>query len=397
MTDRTASAAGLRWPAYRANVAARGRPRSDGMGILNRKKTAAPPPPPPKPPEPLALIATGVCTLAGTGDYAAQGAVQLKLNGAKPNPALALAVPDQGAPPVLTAALDKELLPPDTPVPERLVFLLAHALLALAKQLDRRYLTADTRLQVLLPSAASARGHAVKPQALKASVLQHAPAFAACDWHFSRDADGGVNALQQCLDGDWQQLIFVGVDSLIDAGTVLDFAYDNRAMRAGATQGIVPGEAAGAVALTRTPGEQPVRAWLRGWASEAEPAVGQAETESLPGLRTAIKTALQQADIAATDVQAVSHGLGAEIAGDLEWYQTHVAFWRGQRGPKQQRLHIAFGDVGVAALPLQLALIAAEYDSQRGLARYDFPAPGPVLVCDTPNAPVRGAVCLTPA
>ncbi|RFA24131.1 hypothetical protein CAI21_22660, partial [Alkalilimnicola ehrlichii] len=170
-----------------------------------------------------------------------------------------------------------------------------------------------------------------------------------------------------------------------------------RIMTAGAGQGIVPGEAAGAVALTRTPGAQPVRAWLRGWASEPEPAVGNAETERLMGLRTAIKTALEQAELAAGQLQAVSHGLGAEIAGELEWYQTHGAFWRGQPGPEQQRLHIAFGDVGVAALPLQLALIAAEYDYQRRLAPYDFPAPGPVLVCDTPDAPVRGAVCLTPA
>ncbi|RFA25317.1 hypothetical protein CAI21_19590 [Alkalilimnicola ehrlichii] len=55
------------------------------MGILSRKKTAAAPPPEPKRPEPLALIAAGVCTLAGSGDYAAQGAVQLKRNGAKPD------------------------------------------------------------------------------------------------------------------------------------------------------------------------------------------------------------------------------------------------------------------------------------------------------------------------
>ncbi|RFA29866.1 hypothetical protein CAI21_08510 [Alkalilimnicola ehrlichii] len=323
----------------------------------------------------------------------------MKINGAKPDKVITVPAPDgSGDKPLQTAAIDEALLPLELSPTDRVGLMLGYALASLEKTLPSEYVTDDRRLHVLLPAQSTLRGEALDPAQIKALALEAAPAFSVCDWQFDTSGQSGTSALTQLAnDPEANSVIFAAVDSLVDVATCFELARARRVMTLGATQGLVPGEAAAAVVLTRAPGEQPVRAWLRGWASEPEPAVGNAETERLMGLRTAIKTALEQAELDAGQLQAVSHALGAEVAGELEWYQIQQQYWHGQRGPEQQRLHQAFGDVGVAALPLQLALTAAEYDHQRGLEQYGFPAPGPVLVCETPNAPVRGAVCLTPA
>ncbi|RFA32433.1 hypothetical protein, partial [Alkalilimnicola ehrlichii] len=139
--------------------------------------------------------------------------------------------------------------------------MLGYALTSLQKTLPPEYLAEDCRLHILLPALSTVRGEAFEPAQVKAQALEVAPAFSACDWQFANSDPSGIQALTRLADDpDAKALIFAAVDSLIDVATCFELAQARRIMTAGAGQGIVPGEAAGAVALTRTPGAQPVRA-----------------------------------------------------------------------------------------------------------------------------------------
>jgi hypothetical protein len=51
---------------------------------------------------------------------------------------------------------------------------------------------------------------------------------------------------------------------------------------------------------------------------------------------------------------------------------------------------------GAAALPLQLAVACGQFRFEARLARFGHPPPRPVLVAETGDYPVRGALCLQP-
>ncbi|RFA38200.1 hypothetical protein, partial [Alkalilimnicola ehrlichii] len=191
--------------------------------------------------------------------------MQLQINGGRAHPELRTPVAGQGLQPVMTAPVEDAAFASATAPAERQLLL---ARIALGKLLETRPpepTDVRTRVQVLLPPEASSRGRQLTQEAVWETLVEAFPATAAYAWGFTRTATGGVQALIDCLapeaeEENWQQLILLGADSLLDARTVLALAQANRIMTAGAGQGIVPGEAAGAVALTRTPGAQPVRA-----------------------------------------------------------------------------------------------------------------------------------------
>ena len=64
--------------------------------------------------------------------------------------------------------------------------------------------------------------------------------------------------------------------------------------------------------------------------------------------------------------------------------------------PKIVLPYLTMGEVGAAALPIQLATALAwiEYDASQ--ARWGFPIRNHLLVCDTPDAPERGAMIISP-
>ncbi len=351
--------------------------------------------------QPLPLIAAGVCTQAGDADFASFAAVALKMLGAVPDPlVLVPASNGQGELPVLKAGIEETVVPSELNAAQRMVVLLHDALRALLRELPADSLGVDTLVQVMLPATHTARGEDVDPAFIQASLVELLPDYEACRWRFSSDDNGALPGLDALIaEDDARVKIFAGVDSLVTAVTCMELARTGRVMTVGGDQGLVPGEAAAAVALAANDVQAKRRAWLASWASEPEPAVGKAYSQGLNGLRTAIERALCAAGLAPGAVASVWHTLGAEITGELEWFQVQRRLWPAATGlpaPQTLRLFHAFGEVGAATLPLQLALASASFDYARSMHRFGFPAPGPVLVCETGDAPMRGALCLLP-
>ncbi len=230
-----------------------------------------------------------------------------------------------------------------------------------------------------------------------------------------------LTALAELNEGKWQAIVFGGADSLISIYTCQDLYQNNRLNVVGKREGIVPGEAAAFVVLqskeTAASNAAPALGYLRGLGVAAEPHARDADIEATEGLSSAITQALAQTGLTATDIQGIVHGLGAETVQALEWHQTTRQIWP-RRVSEQQRMSVQMGEieqadipddpipkivlpymtmgyVGAAALPMQLATALAwiEYDASQ--ARWGFPIRKHLLVCDTPDAPERGAVIIS--
>ena len=228
-------------------------------------------------------------------------------------------------------------------------------------------------------------------------------------------------ALAELNENKWQSILFGGADSLISMDKCLELDEAKRLNTVGKKEGIVPGEAAAFVLLqTKDEADKnatPILAYLRGIGISAEPNARNADLESTEGLSSAINQALAQAGITATDIQGIVHNLGAETVQSLEWHYTTQAIWP-RRVSEQQRLAVqngeieqadipddpipdietpyrTMGEVGAAALPMQLATALAwmEYDAHQ--AKWGFPVRHHLLVCDTPDAPERGALVIS--
>ena len=161
----------------------------------------------------------------------------------------------------------------------------------------------------------------------------------------------------------------------------------------------------------------PALGYLRGIGVAAEPNARDADLAATDGLSTAITQAIAQAGIAATDIQGIVHGLGAETVQAIEWYQTSKKIWPRQVN-EQQRVavqlgeieradtpddpipkillpYMTMGEMGAAGLPMHLstALAWMEYDAHQ--VRWGFPVRKHWLVCDTPDAQERGALVIS--
>jgi len=229
------------------------------------------------------------------------------------------------------------------------------------------------------------------------------------------------SAISELNEGKWQAIIFGGADSLISLDKCLELDEDKRLNTVGKRDGLVPGEAAAFVVLqsteSATKSTTPVLAYLRGLGISVEPNARNADIEATDGLSNAINQAFTQAGIGATDIQGIVHNLGAETVQSLEWHHTTQAIWP-RRVSEQQRLAVqngeieqaeipddpipdiecpyqTMGEVGAAALPMQIATALAwiKYDAHQ--AKWGFPVRNHLLVCDTPDAPERGALIIS--
>lgn len=223
-------------------------------------------------------------------------------------------------------------------------------------------------------------------------------------------------------EGKWQAVIFGGADSLISIFTCQDLHDAGRLNAVGKSAGIVPGEGAAFVVLqskdAAAKNTTPALGYLNGLGVAPEPLARDADLEATEGLSTAINQALSQAGITATDIQGIVHGLGAETVHAFEWYQTTQKIWP-RRVDEQQRAavqlgeieqadipddpipkiilpHLTMGEVGAATLPMRIATALAWIEFDAHQARWDFPTRKHLLVCDTSDAPERGAIIVSP-
>lgn len=228
-------------------------------------------------------------------------------------------------------------------------------------------------------------------------------------------------AIAELNEGKWEAIVFGGADSLISIFTCMDLYEEDRLNIAGNTEGIVPGEAAAFVVLQNKDkadkDSTPILAYLLGVGVAAESHARDADLEATEGLSNAIGLALAQAGIFAHDIQGVVHNLGAETVQSVEWFQATQQIWP-RKVSEQQRIavqngeikqadipddpiphrllpYMTMGEVGAAALPMLLvtALAWMEYDAWQ--ARMGFPVRENILICDTPDAPERGALIIS--
>ena len=64
--------------------------------------------------------------------------------------------------------------------------------------------------------------------------------------------------------------------------------------------------------------------------------------------------------------------------------------------PRLLNLARATGETGAAALPLQLAVACEQFRFEAHQSRFGHPPPRTVLIAETGDYPVRGALCLQP-
>ena len=397
------------------------------MGIFG-KKSAAPASTrtkPAPPPAPIAITGIGLACHAGDQPFELISSILGQINGVRLSKAFKFKPADA----------NEEALPRMAPVVElgdmsdryRMYKLSTIALSNVAEQLPADINVERVLIVITVDPELITRFSKVDTQHLQSFLVKLIPRIATATFRILPNiSTSSSNALRTSLaelnEGKWQAIIFGGADSLISIYTCQDLHRDNRLNIVGKSDGIVPGEAAAFVVLqsteSATKNTTPALGYLRGLGVTAEPNARDADIEATDGLSSAITQALAQAGIAATDIQGVVQCLGAETVQSFEWFQTTQKIWP-RRVSEQQRMavqlgeieqadipddpipkivlpYLTMGEVGAAALPIQLATALAwiEYDASQ--ARWGFPIRNHLLVCDTPDAPERGAMIISP-
>jgi 3-oxoacyl-[acyl-carrier-protein] synthase I len=316
----------------------------------------------------------------------------------------------------------------DTPTLDRLYELTSIALAKTAAQLPANVKPESVLIVITVAPQFIMHLLKIDPQYLQSYLVGKIPQLTSATFRILTNDTGSSTialstALAELNENKWQAVIFGGADSLISMDKCLELDKVKRLNTVGKREGLVPGEAAAFVLLQSADVAakhipvSPVLAYLRGMGIAAEPNARNADLGGTEGLSSAINQALAQAGITATDLQGIVHNLGAETVQSLEWHHTTQAIWP-RRVSEQQRLAVqngeieqaeipddpipdiecpyqTMGQVGAAALPMQLATALAwiEYDQHQ--ARWGFPVRNHLLICDTPDAAERGALIIS--
>lgn len=314
----------------------------------------------------------------------------------------------------------------DMPTLERLYELTSIALAKAAAQLPANVKPESVLIVITVAPQFIMHLLKIDSQYLQRYLLEKIPRLDTASFRIlTNDTNSITNVLCTTVadmnEGKWQAIIFGGADSLISMDKCLELDAATRLNTVGKREGLVPGEAAAFVVLQSTESaaknKTPALAYLRGVGIAAEPNARNADIEATEGLSSAINQALAQAGITATDIQGIVHNLGAETVQSLEWHHTTQAIWP-RRVNEQQRLAVqngeieqaeipddpipdiecpyqTMGEVGAAALPMQLATALAwiKYDGHQ--AKWGFPVRNHLLLCDTPDAAERGALIIS--
>ncbi len=374
---------------------------------------------------PLAILATQVTSFAGDSAEPLHAAVSTAMGGMRFQPASVYAVGDDyaAASPVLAAPMALQ----GTTRAQCLSELLLKVLTPLLSQLPQGD-APPPHVCILLPLDAERHTRAldIDFETIRQSLCRVLPGLEAERVELTPYHQGATAALlrlqQRLADEPGGRAILCGADSLINALTYQTLAEAGTLATENHGSGIVPGEGAAAILLQRqdqcqTQG-QPCLASITGLASTNEPETGKAEHRPMSGLAQALRqaTASQPPLLNHAASLLLGHALGE--SDDLEWHQTERQLWpirleESQRvammlgeidapepeapdKPRLFNLAQATGETGAAALPLQLAVACERFRFETLLTRFGHPSPRPVLVAETGDYPLRGAICLQP-
>lgn len=269
----------------------------------------------------------------------------------------------------------------------------------------------------MLPSLTQCRARSITTPAQVSSLKEVVLDGAELDFRFG-DAGRGASyylaTLCHALDtGRLDAVIFGGVDTLVDDSTCEQWLEQDLLKIRGSAYGSIPGEGAAYCVLRAVDAmveeERPL-ARVASVAHALEPHAGSPETRRLTALSDCLRQALTAAELEADQIGGFVHATSStEPAAELEWLQASQALLRVELTEEQQnelmRGHITLedlpqaprpprfkmggtvGDVGAAAMPMQLALACGRFRAQT-------PYAGSLVVCETDASGARGAVVL---
>jgi 3-oxoacyl-[acyl-carrier-protein] synthase-1 len=194
-------------------------------------------------------------------------------------------------------------------------------------------------------------------------------------------------------DADIEQCVVGGVDSLLNAADVNRLIAADRLHDEHHAQGVIPGEGAAFVLLTRRPRSDGASlAQIRGvaTASEADTVLGSRRSNGV-GLRAALEAALRDARQTESAVSFRVSDMNGERYRAWESLMSATRFYRSRR----ERLPVwypaaSLGDTGAASAAM--GLVAAAWGISRGYA------PGPFCMCEaSSDEGLRAACVLSPA
>jgi 3-oxoacyl-[acyl-carrier-protein] synthase-1 len=394
------------------------------MGFFSKKPAVAPRAKAAPLPAPIAITGLGIACHAGNQNYELISSILGQVSGVQLSDEYKFMTND-----------GTNVVPRMAPVEaygdmtdrERMRQLAAIALADAAKQLPASVKPESVLIVIMVNPELITRYNKIDTQHLQNHLSEIIPRLSAATFQILPHNTGSSTAalrtaLAELNEGKWQAVIFGGADSLISIFTCQDLHEVGRLNAEGKRAGIVPGEGAAFVVLqskeAAAKNTTPVLGYLLGLGVAPEPHARDADIDATEGLSVAINQALTQAGLATTDIQGIVQGLGAETVHAFEWYQTTQKLWP-RRVDEQQRVsvqlgeieqadipddpipkiilpHMTMGELGAAALPMHLATALAwvEYDAHQ--SRWGFPTRKHLLVCDTPDAPERGALIVTP-
>jgi len=399
------------------------------MGFFSKKTVVAPAPAAPRAkatqkPAPIAITGYGIACHAGDRTRSLISSILGQMSGAALSDTFKVKSENGGGYTEVRTAPVEEF--GDMPVLDRMYELTTIALTNATAQLPANVKTES--LLIVLTVAPEFIMHLMEidPQYLQSHLEEKIPRLATATFRIqpnttSTSTSALRTAIAELNEGKWQAIIYGGGDSLLSMETCLDLNEQNRLNTVSSNTGLVPGEGAAFVVLqtndTAKTNTTPALAYLSGLGVAAEPNARNADLAATEGLSSAINQAIAQAGIAATDIQGIVHNLGAETVHAIEWYQTTKKIWP-RRVNEQQRMAVqlgeieqadmpddpipkevlpykTMGEVGAAALPMQLATALSwiEYDAHQ--SRWGFPVRQHLLVCDTPAVAERGAIVIS--
>lgn len=391
------------------------------MGLFDKKsapvaRTKAAPAP-----VPVAITGVGIACHAGDKTRSLISSILGQMSGAEMSDTCVV-IQNDGSKDKVRVAPVVELAHQQTQ--QRMITLTAIALWNAAASVSANLPAKSILIVIMVDPKLLKPGNSAGQERLQSYLIDGMRRFETAIFRYLPNTTSGTSALSSAIkelnEGKWQSVIFGGGDSLISMETCLDLHEQNRLNTVSTSKGIVPGEAAAFVVLQTkdtTDTANAALAYLSGVGVAAEPNARDADLKATEGLSAAIEQAIKQAGVGAADIQGLVHNLGAETVHAIEWYQTTKKIWP-RRVSEQQRVaaqmgeieqadmpedpipksllpYKTMGEVGAAALPMQLATALAwmEYDAHQ--ARWGFPMRNHLLVCDTPAAAERGAVVIS--
>jgi 3-oxoacyl-[acyl-carrier-protein] synthase-1 len=245
------------------------------------------------------------------------------------------------------------------------------------------------------PSSARPRAGSLDQPALAEALRSTHPSLATAEIRFAQADTGAAAHLATCLEqlnqGQWDAVLFGGVDSLTDSITIQALAAQGSCRTDFYPEGTLPGEGAAYLVLQKPDKAVPAMAVIAGLGHGREENHGNAADCQMTALAAAIEEALGQGQCNPARVETVVLPMGSGVPAALEWHQVRRKLWLTPEdinpGMEELSPQSAIGDTGAAALPLALVIGCARFE-------FDFSPVQSILACEGHQGPARGAVLL---